>query len=230
MAVPFVNLAQSDTIRLVSSGRLKEPVLLSLAPTQGALEDLAALESVTNTRMRAQQGGLGELDASELVFGRHGFSFINAAFTHTRAGGNRFNSEGRGAWYCAFEVETSIAEVAYHLTQELAAIDRFENTTDYAELFADFIGPFHDLRSVNRATELSLQNDPAVGYPAGQALARELRTKAGSNGIIYPSMRRDGGTCLVAFHPSLVQNVRQGGIWRLEWQGKPSPEVSRLTH
>src|SRR6185503_19501063 len=98
-----------------------------------------ALESVTNTRMRAQQGGLNELDASELVYGRPGYSFINAAFTHTRAGGNRFNGLDRGAWYCAFEVETSIAEVAYHLTQELAAIDRFENITDYAELLADFI-------------------------------------------------------------------------------------------
>lgn len=230
MAVPLSNLAQTNTIRLVASGRLKEPVLLALAPTQGALEDLAALESVTNSRMRAQQGGLGELDAAELVFGRPGFSFINAAFTHTRAGGNRFNSADRGAWYCAFEVETAIAEVAYHLTQELAAIDRFENTTDYAELFADFIGPFHDLRGTNPVSERCLHSDPAIGYPAGQALARELRTQADSNGILYPSIRRQSGTCLVAFHPSLVQNVRQGAIWRLEWQGTQEPGVSRLTN
>ncbi len=229
MALPVTNLAQTNTIRLVSSGRLKEPVLLALAPTQGALEDLAALESVTNSRMRAQQGGLSELDASELVFGRHGFSFINAAFTHTRAGGNRFNSADRGAWYCAFEVETAIAEVTYHLTQELAAIERFENTTDYAELFADFIGPFHDLRGADANVEPCLQIDPAKGYPAGQALARDLRKNAESNGIVYPSIRRAGGTCLVAFHPSLVQNVRQGGLWRLDWQGHPTPEVSRVT-
>jgi RES domain-containing protein len=227
--LPLAHLAQSNTIRLVSSGRLKKPVLLALAPTQGALEDLVALESVTNTRMRAQQGGLGELDASELVFGRHGFSFINAAFTHTRTGGDRFNSSERGAWYCAFEGETAIAEVAYHLTQELAAIDRFENTTDYAELFADFIGPFHDFRDADPAAERCLSRDPTIGYPAGQALARDLRANSRSNGIVYPSIRRNGGTCLVAFHPSLVQNVRQGGLWRLEWQGSPSPEVSRVT-
>lgn len=229
MALPVTNLAQTNTIRLVSSGRLKEPVLLALAPTQGALEDLAALESVTNSRMRAQQGALSELDASELVFGRHGFSFINAAFTHTRAGGNRFNSADRGAWYCAFEVETAIAEVAYHLTQELAAIERFENTTDYAELFADFIGPFHDLRGTDGNVEPCLQHDPAMGYPAGQALAQDLRKNAESNGIVYPSIRRAGGTCLVAFHPSLVQNVRQGGLWRLDWQGDANPEISRVT-
>lgn len=229
MALPVTNLAQSNTVRLVSSGRLKQPVLLALAPTQGALEDLAALESVTNTRMRAQLGGMGELDASELVFGRHGYSFINAAFTHTRAGGNRFNSPERGAWYCAFDPETAVAEVSFHLTQELAAIDRYENTTDYAELFADFIGPFHDLRGADPQVEKCLHGDPAVGYPAGQALARDLRGNAGSNGIVYPSIRHLGGTCLVAFHPSLVQNVRQGGLWRLEWQGNPKPEVSRVT-
>jgi hypothetical protein len=224
----IVSIAQSNTTRLVSSGRLKEPVLLALAPTQGALDELAALESVTNARMRAQQGGLSELDASELVFGRHGFSFINAAFTHTRVGGNRFNGPDRGAWYCAFEVETAIAEVAYHLAQELAAIDRYENVTDYAELLADFIGPFHDLRASDWTTEPCLTNDPTIGYPAGQALARDLRTTASSNGIVYRSIRRSGGTCLVAFHPTLVQNVRQGGIWRLEWQGTPTPEISRV--
>jgi RES domain-containing protein len=226
--LPLVDIAQTNTIRLVSSGRLKEPVLLALAPTQGALEDLAALESVTNSRMRAQQGGLGGLDAAELVFGRHGFSFINAAFTHTRAGGNRFNAADRGAWYCAFEVETAIAEVAYHLTQELAAIGRFENTTDYAELFADFIGPFHDLRDRDAQQEDCLNSDPGVGYRAGQALARDLRAAANSNGLVYRSIRRAGGTCLVAFHPTLVQNVRQGGIWRLEWQGTQTPEISRV--
>src|SRR6185312_6703821 len=105
--------------------------------------------------------------------------------THTRAGGNRFNGPERGAWYCAFEVETAIAKFAYHLTQELAAIERFENMTDYAELIADFIGPFHDLRGADPATQKSLHRDPAVGYPAGQALALELRTQTDSNGIIY---------------------------------------------
>ena len=228
MPLPTANIAQSNTIRLVSSGRLKEPVLRALAPTQGVLDDLAALESVTNMRLRAQHGGLSELDASELVFGRLGYSLINAAFTHPRTGGNRFNGPERGAWYCAFEAGTAIAEVAYHLTRELAAIERFDNVTDYAELVADFIGPFHDLRGADPAQENALHQDPGIGYTAGQALARDLRKNAGSNGIVYPSPRRIGGTCLVAFHPSLVQNVRQGGIWRLEWHGTPTPSVSMI--
>ena len=228
MALPATfDVTARDTVRLISTGRLKEPVLLRLAASHGALEDLAALESVTNRRMQAQEIGLPDLDPRELVFGRAGATFINAAFTHTRPGGNRFNDDSRGAWYCAFEPETAIGEVSYHLTRELEAIGRFENVTDYAELIADFLGAFHDLRAADFVARPVLHADPAIAYPAGQSLARELRKDAGSNGIIYPSVRRAGGICLVAFRPDLVQNLRQGGIWRLEWQGVPTPTVTR---
>ena len=223
---PTVDLVQRNTVRLISTGRLKGPALLPLAADDGALDHLASLENATNARLRAEEAGLADLDPRELVFGRAGRTFVNAAFTHTRPGGNRFNSDGRGAWYAGFEATTALAEVAYHLTRELEAIGRFENVTDYAELLADFFGPFHDLRRAD-ATEPCLDPDPTIGYPAGQALARRLRAEAESNGIVYRSVRRHGGTCLAAFRPDLVQNLREGGIWRLMWQGAPEPNVTR---
>jgi hypothetical protein len=228
--LPTAELAQRDTVRLVSTGRLKESVLLPLAANHGALEDLANLESATNGRLLGQETGLADLDPRELVFGRAGYTFINAAFTHTRPGGNRFNGDDRGAWYCGFIAETALGEVSYHLSRELEAIGRFENVTDYAELIADFFGPFHDLRDADRAAEPALHDDPAIAYPAGQALARRLRKEIGSAGLVYPSARHPGGTCLVSFRPDLVQNLRQGGIWRLEWQGVPSPAITRQGH
>ncbi|MFZ0763601.1 RES family NAD+ phosphorylase [Bradyrhizobium sp.] len=224
---PTLNLSQRDTVRLISTGRLKDPVLMPLAANHGALEDLAALESATNGRLVAQEAGLPELDTRELVFGRAGFTFINAAFTHTRPGGNRFNDEARGAWYCGFDAETAIDEVSYHLTRELEAVSRFENTTDYAELIADFFGGFHDLRAVDGEGHLVLHKDPAIAYPAGQSLARKLRIDHSSNGIVYPSVRHVDGACLACFRPDLVQNLRQGSIWRLEWLGTPTPAVTR---
>jgi len=227
MPLPTIDFSQRDTVRLISTGRLKPQVLSPLAANFGALEDLAGLESVTNGRLQAQETGLPGLDPRELVFGRAGYTFINAAFTHTRPGGNRFNGEDRGAWYCAFEVETSLGEVSYHLTCELEAIGRFDNVTDYAELLADFFGPFHDLRGADPENEPALRKDPGVAYPAGQMLARRLRTETASNGIVYPSVRHAGSACLVAFRPDLVQNLRQGGIWRLEWQGTPTPAMTR---
>ncbi|MBV9968056.1 MAG: RES family NAD+ phosphorylase [Alphaproteobacteria bacterium] len=224
---PTADLAQRDTVRLVSTGRLNEPALRPLAIDSDMLDALAGLESVTNARLQAEETGLPDLDPRELVFGRAGYTFINAAFTHTRPGGNRFNGEDRGAWYCGFDAETALAEVAYHLTRELEAVGRFDNTTHYAELIADFFGPFRDLRDRDRAAKAALDPDPAIGYPAGQALAKRLRSDAGSNGIVYPSARYAEGTCLVAWRPDLVQSLRQGGIWRLAWQGDPKPSVTR---
>ncbi len=223
---PTVELTQRDTVRLIAAGRL-EAVLLPLAVDPKALDDLSDLERATGRQLQAQETGLPDLDPRELVFGRARSTLINAAFIHTRPGGNRFNGEDRGAWYCAFEVDTALSEMSYHLTRELEAIGRFENVTDYAELIADFFTPFHDLRSADRAVEAALHQDPAIAYPAGQTLAKRLHLEAASNGIVYPSVRHVGGTCLVAFRPDLVQNLRQGGLWRLEWRGTPTPSARR---
>jgi hypothetical protein len=55
-----------------------------------------------------------------------------------------------------------------------------------------------------------------------------LRIDSLSNGIIYPSVRHAGGTCLVCVRdPTSFQNPRQGGIWRLEWLGSSTPSVTR---
>lgn len=223
---PITNIAQCDTIRLIPSGRLKPPVLAPLAATPQALDDLAALEGVTNSRIQASDSGLAGLHPRELAFGHPNDSFVNAAFTHVRPGGNRFNDGSRGAWYCGFDVETSLGEVSYHLTRELDAINRYDNITDYAEMIADFIGPFHDLTRPSMAMRPCLGEDVAQAYPSGQALARHLR-QLGSNGLIYPSVRYPGGVCLAAFNPSLVQNLRQGSLWRLTWAGNRIPEISR---
>ena len=226
---PVADIARRDTVRLIPSGRLKPPVLAPLAATPEALDDLAALEGVTNGRIQASDSGLPGLDPRELVFGRPNDSFVNAAFTHVRPGGNRFNDAQRGAWYCGWDTRTSLGEVAYHLTRELDAIGRYDTHVDYAELIADFIGPFHDLRGAGDADRRPggvLGEDTAAAYPAGQALARRLQA-LGSNGLIYPSVRHPGGTCLAAFRPSLVQNLRQGALWRLTWAGSRVPEISR---
>ena len=47
---------------------------------------------------------------------------VNAAFCHTSKFGSRFCDPTRGAWYSAEELETSLAEVAYHKAKRLAEI------------------------------------------------------------------------------------------------------------
>ncbi|HYN38795.1 MAG TPA: RES family NAD+ phosphorylase, partial [Rhodospirillales bacterium] len=58
-----------------------------------------------------------------------------------------------------------------------------------------------------------------------QELAERL-LQEGSAGIVYPSVRRPGGTCLACFRPALVQHVRRAGRWRFTWAGGPQPAVT----
>jgi hypothetical protein len=212
-------------VRLIPATRHKPPVLRGLVDTDEEAEILAELEGETSARLIAEREGSVALDRRELAFARraqdlrlYGQSHINAAFTYTRAAGNRFNGGERGAWYCAWDALTSAAEVGFHRTRELGFIGQYVGEARYTELLADFIGDFPDLHGDLR--HAALDPDPAVGYPAGQALAASLR-REGARGLIYPSVRRKNGRCFVAFDPGIVQNVRPGASWKLIWSGTP---------
>jgi RES domain-containing protein len=219
-------IAQDRTIRLVATARLRDPVLLKLV---GA-DDLAALEEIegaTSGRLRAQAAGAERLDRRELVYGLAHAHFINAAFAYFMPRTlNRFNGPGRGAWYASLARKTCVAEVAFHMERELTNVADFNATVDYAELFASFIGDFVDLRAAKPRPGI-LDPDPAKSYAAGNAFADAVRA-AEHYGIVYPSARHAGGTCLVALVPHAVQSVTQGAVVRLKWSGRPRPRVSEV--
>lgn len=212
-------------MRLISKSHHKPPVLDGLVDTEAEARALAALEGLTSARLLAEKGESDEIDRRELAYRRraeglriYGVTHINAAFTYFRAGGSRFNAEGRGAWYCSWESLTAAEEVGYHRTRELIATGHFHDSAQYVEMRADFIGDFPDLH--HKPEHAALDPDPAIGYPAGQALARELQQQ-GATGIIYPSARHRGGRCFVALEPHIVQNVTPGATWEFTWSGAP---------
>jgi hypothetical protein len=55
-------------------------------------------------------------------------------------------------------------------------------------------------------------------YVAGVKLARELRD-AGSDGIVYDSVRHQGGECLAAFYPDVVAPCVQAQHLIYRWDG-----------
>ena len=85
-------------------------------------------------------------------------------------------------------------------------------------MLASMAGVFIDLREA--ADHPALDADPATGYAAGNILAAQARVE-GHNGIIYPSVRHVGGTCIAALWPNVVQSVVQGAMVRLTWSGTP---------
>jgi RES domain-containing protein len=219
-------IIEDRTIRLVSSARLRDPVLLKLVPEE-ELNALAEIEGATSGRLRAQEGGADRLDSRELVYGIPHAHFINAAFSYWLPRSlNRFNGPGRGAWYAAIEIETCIAEVSFHMERELANISDYNAIVDYAEIFASFIGDFVDLHGMNPRPGF-LDPNPDKGYKAGNLFADSVRS-AGHYGIVYPSTRHVAGTCLVALVPHAVQSVAQGRVIRLVWTGHPGAMTSEL--
>ena len=213
------------TIRLVTTARLRDSVLRALVG-EDELAALAEIEGATSNRLLAQMRGAGDLQACELVYGVPHAALINAAFAYAKPRErNRFNGPDRGAWYAALELETSLAEVAYHLTEMLAATGFYEAMVEYAELHASFAGEFVDLRP--HGGHASLNPDKAVGYPVGNALAEAARVR-GLNGIIYPSVRNPGGTCIAALFPHAVQSVTQGDVYRMIWRGSPNPKIEKV--
>lgn len=216
----LVREAFPRTVRLVSSARLREAVLTPLADTDDELSLLAEIEGATSARLIAQERGLGALTANELVHGVPHARFINASFAYAKPREPmRFNPANRGAWYAALAVETCIAEVGYHLTRALDDAGDFNAIVDYGEMLASMSGLFVDLRPV--PGHPSLDPDPIVGYPAGNAIAAIARV-GGHNGIIYPSVRHRAGTCIAALWPNVVQSVVQGALYRLTWSGTPN--------
>ncbi|TAJ70869.1 MAG: RES domain-containing protein [Phenylobacterium sp.] len=222
--LPVVREAFARTVRLVSTADRRPSVLRALVD-EDDLAALAEIEGATSARLMAQDHGLESVGVGELVFGVPHARFINAAFAYSRPRElNRFNGPGRGAWYAALDVETCLAEVAFHMADFLGRTGEYRAVVEYVELHASLAGEFLDLREA--ADHACLRPDPAAAYPAGNALAEAVRAR-GLNGIIYPSVRHAGGTCVAALWPHAVQSVAPGAYWRMEWAGTPTPTVER---
>jgi RES domain-containing protein len=222
---PIVQLRQFDTCRLIPSRFVdkEDSVLAPLAENAAHLADIFEIDNATNERLMAEHGRSAGIGVDELVFGVPNFRMINAAFTYARPEGSRFNDAERGAWYCGFDIETALDEIIFHKTVEYAEIDRFDDSVRYQNLLADFNSAFHDLRGLKRYAKCLAPDS----YVASQRLAAQL-LEEGSLGVIYPSVRHEGGTNLACFRPALVGNVRRGDAYQLTWSGSIQPAVKTL--
>jgi RES domain-containing protein len=215
-----------DTHRLIPSKHSDggASVLARIADDGADLADIFDLDNATNDRLMAENNLLPGIGIHELVFGIPHFRIVNAAFCHAHPLGSRFNGPDRGAWYAAFGLKTAQAEVAFHKSVELAEIDwREQESVTYDDYLADFSAELHDLRA-DAQFAACLAPD---SYVASQQLTQQL-LDAGSLGVVYPSVRRDRGTCIACFRPALVMNVRKARTYRYVWNGRAEPKISVL--
>jgi hypothetical protein len=186
-------------------------------------EALYWLESLTNPRLRDEVGEIELVPQEDRVFG-HGTSVIMAPFTHLNPDGSRFADDTFGAFYAAASLDTSVAETRFHREVFLRATREQPLELDMRTYLCDISAPFHDIRGQrDRMPDLY---DPD-SYVASQKFARTLKL-AGSNGIVYDSVRHAGGQCLAVYRPRLIQNCRQGTHLRYVWDGERISGVYEL--
>ena len=215
-----------DTVRLIPS-RYAQPddsVLTRIAADTATLAVIFDLDNATNDRLLAEANLLPGIGIDELVFGVPHARIINAAFCHAHPLGSRFNGPDRGVWYAGVNIDTALAEVIFHKTVALAEVNWFHDNMSYDAYRADLASDFHDLRD---DTDFADCLNPD-SYVPSQALAERL-LNAGSAGIIYPSVRHKGGTCIACFRPAIVAHVRKYQRLRLIWSGQQTPSVTQQT-
>ena len=201
-------------------------------PAAGILDEIASsedleavfeLEGWTNDRISGELGILHTIPKDEWVVGRPMATVVMGAFCHPRVEGGRFNDHRRGAWYCGVSLKTAHAEAIFHRTRELEEIGGwFDTAVQMADYRASFKCDFHDIRGAGFSDCLKPDD-----LRASQSLARTL-LEQGSNGIVYPSVRDRGGTCVACFRPRMVAEVRLAAAYEYRWSGSSTPKVRRL--
>jgi hypothetical protein len=220
---PETRIRWTGTCRLVPSRYPSVGVLDQIA-APGDLEAVMEIEAWTNDRLSVEIGILTTIPRDEWIVGEPMASVVMAAFCHPRPDGARFSGSDRGAWYAARTVDTALAESVFHRTREIEEVGHFDTRMQMRLYHADFSTTFHDVRGSDAAW---LPLHDADSYLQSQRVGRAL-LQAGSNGIIYNSVRHPGGTCLACFRPRLVRRARVAAHYEYRWDGSRTPTIRRI--
>ncbi|WP_342642789.1 RES family NAD+ phosphorylase [Rhodoligotrophos ferricapiens] len=245
----------TDGLATVTINATGHRLIASRYPTVGVFDEIAdseedlraafILEALTNDRMTTLASRITLFEPGEIISGPTA-SLVMAAFLHADQKGGRFTDGRLGAWYAALEIETAIAETVYHAERRLRLSEGgFPNVIEMRELIAQMNGLVIDLRgqrhtrpdlydaadySISQAFGVRLRWPPPADGDQAYSMAHNSKRRAGKNGIIYDSVRREGGTCLCIYRPSLVQlPVMQGDHYRYSWSASGKLSVARIS-
>jgi hypothetical protein len=183
-------------------------------------EALAAVEGLTNPRLRAELGVLALIPRERRISGA-GTTPIMAAFTHLNADGSRFSDGSYGVFYASRELETAIHETVFHRERFLARTREAPLSVQMRCYITAIRRSLHDLR-----VGYKHEHRPD-SYAASQRLGRALRT-ANADGLVYRSVRHPGGECAALFWPDCVAPCTQGMHYNYHWDGHRIAQVTEL--
>ncbi len=176
---------------------------------------LIDLEQRTNPRVRDEVGNISLVPPDRRVSGP-GASYCMAPFTHVNPRGSRFSDGSFGMYYAADRLGTAIKETVYHFENFARDSSDPPRREDMRVLLGSIVGKFHDVGTLS--PEHKMQVLDTASYKAARALGAALKA-ANSNGIVYPSVRDSGGSCLAAFWPDVIGVPVQERHLQYEWDG-----------
>ncbi|MGJ8651771.1 MAG: RES family NAD+ phosphorylase [Opitutaceae bacterium] len=203
-ALPEPGLAPffgGDFFRIIPSRFPPISIYEAIYESAEELEIAYALEAMTNPRTLEEAGDLNLVPVEERVTGA-GASIVMAPFTHLSAY-TRFSDGSFGVYYAAKSLETAIEETKYHRARFLAATEEADQEITMRVYSGGLKCRLSDLRPELYAPVLKPDS-----YEASQAFAREQKGQ-GANGLLYPSVRHEGGHCVAVFRPKALAIPKQ---------------------
>jgi RES domain len=175
------------------------------------------LEGLTNDRLRDESGEARIVPEADRVHGP-GASIVMAAFTHLGRA-SRFTDGSYGVYYAAHSLETAVRETAFHRGKFMAATREPSCELDMRAYVGRPLKPLLDIRG----PKYQVLHDPE-DYATPQSFAKPLRAK-GHWGIVYRSVRHQGGECIAAFKPQAVSIPVAGAALAYVWDGERITKV-----
>ena len=119
-------------------------------------------------------------------------------------------------YYAARDEGTAIAETVFHTEQEASYTQRPDQFFMRRVLLADIQATAPDFRGARKA--FADMYDP-LDYSAGQTIGRHYHDEQ-VDGIVYDSVRHEGGECVAVFNPSCVRRCHHAKFLACHWNGQ----------
>jgi len=177
---------------------------------------LIELEQLTNPRVRDEVGAIHLVPPQRRVSGPNS-SWVMAPFTHVNPLGSRFSDGGYGVYYAARHLETAIRETAHHFGRFAAHANDPPRRETMRVLVGSIGHSFDDVYTLDGVAKASILDKDS--YAHSRPFGADRRDN-GSDGLIYPSVRHDGGQCIAAFWPDVVGIPIQERHLNYEWDGR----------
>jgi hypothetical protein len=211
-----VSLTEQKQFRIIPSVYMPINFFEDLVDNE-EMEILWELEGMTNERLRAETGDIFLVAPEDRVSGA-GSSVVMAAFTHIGKP-SRFTDGSYGVYYASLDYETAIRETVYHREQFLAATNEAAGEVTMRVYEGKILKPLHDIRAQSFKNYHHQEN-----YHESQNFGKELKA-TDSYGLIYNSVRHQGGQCIAALRPPAVSIPIQSAHLRYAWDGARIAEV-----